>query len=386
LFADVVGHDRIRDVLGRAIKADRLPPSLLLTGPEGIGKKTLALAVARGLLCEKGPGEPCGACTHCRRIARSIDALPDRRSEAEGRTDEPALLNHRLHPDVVLVEAWRTATRAEIKVAQVRDLVGDVVALPFEARARVFVIDDPDRGMSFAEAVVLGESMHGVLAFPGSYAPPKRAGKYKGGGVGPSPCYSFTACVVEVDVDAETGDVKPAEIWIAHDIGRALNPLLVEGQTEGSVYMGLGEALMEEQTFRKGVHKFPSMLDYKSPTTLETPEIHTILVETDDPEGPFGAKEAGQGPLLPVMPAVANAIYDAVGVRIDEVPVTPDKVLAALEKKAKGEIPRVGPESFPMVPYPAATFVLPPWEDGDGDELKGPDGKPMRKARSVATV
>ena len=113
------------------------------------------------------------------------------------------------------------------------------------------------------------------------------------------------------------------EVWIAHDIGRALNPLLVEGQVEGSVYMGIGEALMEEQVFRKGLHKIPSMLEYKSPTTLETPEIHTILVETDDPEGPFGAKEAGQGPLLPVIPAIANAVYDAVGVRIDEVPITP---------------------------------------------------------------
>ena len=87
------------------------------------------------------------------------------------------------------------------------------------------------------------------------------------------------------------------------------------GQVEGSVYMGLGEALMEEQVFRKGLHKIPSMLDYKSPTTLEMPEVDTILVETDDPEGPYGAKEGGQGPLLPVIPAVANAVYDAVGVR-----------------------------------------------------------------------
>src|SRR2546426_7399570 len=82
--------------------------------------------------------------------------------------------------------------------------------------------------------------------------------------------------------------------------------------------MGIGEALMEEQVFRKNLHKQPSMLEYKSPTTLETPEIHTILVETDDPEGPFGAKEAGQGPLLPVIPAIANAIYHAVGVRSEE--------------------------------------------------------------------
>src|SRR5258705_12340004 len=109
---------------------------------------------------------------------------------------------------------------------------------------RVFVQDDPECGVSFPEAVVLAESMWGVLAFPGSYAPPKRAGKYKGGGVGPSPCYSYSACVVELTVDEDTGTVELENVWIGHDIGRALNPLLVEGQVEGSVYMGIGEALM----------------------------------------------------------------------------------------------------------------------------------------------
>jgi 4-hydroxybenzoyl-CoA reductase subunit alpha len=254
--------------------------------------------------------------------------------------------------------AIQAATRLRDRIFEAAAKKLEVAPGQLAARdRRVFVIDDPDKGMSFAEAVVLGESMHGVLAFPGSYAPPKRAGKYKGGGVGPSPCYSFTACVVEVDVDAETGDVKPAEIWIAHDVGRALNPLLVEGQTEGSVYMGLGEALMEEQVFRKGVHKFPSMLEYKSPTTLETPEIHTILVETDDPEGPFGAKEAGQGPLLPVPPAVANAVHDAVGVRIDETPISPDKVLKALELGRQGKAPRVGPDKLPLFKFPEPKAV-----------------------------
>src|SRR6266545_3242601 len=222
---------------------------------------------------------------------------------------------------------------------------------------RVFVDGDPDRGVSFAQAVVLAESQFGVLALPGSYAPPRRAGKYKGGGVGPSPCYSYSACVVEVDVDAETGEVKPTEIWIAHDVGRALNPLLVEGQVEGSVYMGLGEVLMEEQVFRKGVHKFPSMLEYKSPTTLETPEIHTILVESDDPEGPFGAKEAGQGPLLPVPPAVCAAVHDALGVWIDEIPVTPEKVIRALELKRQGKASRVGPEKLPLFTFPVPKAV-----------------------------
>ena len=216
---------------------------------------------------------------------------------------------------------------------------------------KVGVPADWDRAVPFAQAVELGESIHGVLAFPGSYAPPKRAGKYKGGGVGPSPCYSYSACVVELTVDEETGQVDLGNVWIAHDVGRALNPLLVEGQVEGSVYMGIGEALMEEQVFRKNLHKQPSMLEYKSPTTLETPEIHTILVETDDPEGPFGAKEAGQGPLLPVIPAIANAINHALDIRIDEVPITPDKILKALELKRLGKPARVGPVKLPLFTF-----------------------------------
>jgi 4-hydroxybenzoyl-CoA reductase subunit alpha len=216
---------------------------------------------------------------------------------------------------------------------------------------KVGVPDDWDKAVPFARAVELAESLHGVLAFPGSYAPPKRAGKFKGGGVGPSPCYSYSACVVELTVDEQTGQVDLQDVWIAHDTGRALNPLLVEGQVEGSIYMGIGEALMEEQVFRKNLHKHPSMLDYKSPTTLETPEIHTILVETDDPEGPFGAKEAGQGPLLPVIPAIANAIHHAVGIRIDEVPITPDKILKALEEKRLGRPGRVGPVKLPLLTF-----------------------------------
>jgi CO/xanthine dehydrogenase Mo-binding subunit len=241
---------------------------------------------------------------------------------------------------------------------------------------KVGVPDDWDRAVTFAQAVELAEAMHGVLAFPGSYAPPKRAGKYKGGGVGPSPCYSYSACVVELTVDEDTAAIELDDVWIAHDIGRALNPLLVEGQVEGSIYMGIGEALMEAQVFRKSLHKTPSMLDYKSPTTLETPEIHTYLVETDDPEGPFGAKEAGQGPLLPVIPAIANAIYQATGVRVDEVPITPDKILKGLELKRQGKPARIGPETLPLFTFrepvvvdsafgqPAEAIAVRPFADG----------------------
>jgi 4-hydroxybenzoyl-CoA reductase alpha subunit len=243
-----------------------------------------------------------------------------------------------------------TRLREAIFAAVARTLEVEPSALVARDR-KVGVPDDWEKAVPFPDAVALAEAMHGVLAFAGSYAPPRRAGKYKGGGVGPSPCYSYSASVVELSVDEETGEIELHDVWIAHDIGRALNPLLVEGQVEGSVYMGIGEALMEGQVFRKGLHKQPSMLDYKSPTTLETPDIHTILVETVDPEGPFGAKEAGQGPLLPVIPAIANAIYHAIGVRFDEVPISPDMILKGLELKRGGKPARIGPDRIPVFRY-----------------------------------
>jgi 4-hydroxybenzoyl-CoA reductase subunit alpha len=213
---------------------------------------------------------------------------------------------------------------------------------------------------SFEDASVLAEARFGTLTSSGSYKPPKIAGPYKGSGVGPSPAYSYTACVVDLDADARTGLINVNKIWIAHDVGRAINPYLVEGQVEGSVYMGLGEALMEEQAFRKGLHKWPSMLEYKSPTFLDMPELETFIVETVDPEGPYGAKEAGQGPLLPVPPALCSAVHDALGIWIDEIPVTPEKVVEALRRKEKGEPPRFGPTRFPIIPYPPAIKVDPP--------------------------
>ncbi len=239
------------------------------------------------------------------------------------------------------------------------------------AEGRVFDVGDPGKGMSFAEAAVLAESRFGTLGTVGSYTPPPSAGRYRGAGVGPSPAYSYSAAVVEAEVDPETGIVTVPKIWIAHDVGKCINAALVMGQVEGSVYMGLGEAMMEEMAYRTDananvVHKFPSILEYKSPTTREMPEVETYLVEDPDANGPFGAKEVGQGPLLPIPPAVANAVFDAVGVRIDEVPVTPEKVLRALKAKAQGKPARFGPERFPNVPYPAPIHVPTPAEGGDG--------------------
>jgi CO/xanthine dehydrogenase Mo-binding subunit len=271
--------------------------------------------------------------------------------------------------------AVQAAERLRVQIAAVvSETLGTLPDRVVFSQGRVFAADHSGPGMSFVEAVAAAESQLGTLSAVGSYSPPKAPGKYKGAGVGPSPAYSFSSCVVEVEVDERTGWIHVPKIWIAHDIGRALNPTLARGQVIGGVYMGLGEALMEEQSFRRLpeklsgalVHRAPSMLDYKSLTSLDMPDVEVALIEDPDPNCPYGAKEVGQGPLLPVMPALANAIYDAVGVRIDEIPITPDKVLRALESESK----RVGPQSFPSVPYPEPMFVLPPWEGGDGKETK----------------
>jgi 4-hydroxybenzoyl-CoA reductase alpha subunit len=254
--------------------------------------------------------------------------------------------------------------------------VAEKLNVPIEnvsfAERRAFDVENPEVGVSFAEAVVLAESKFGTIGTVGSYSPPRSPGKYKGAGVGPSPAYSYSAAVAEVDVDADTGIVTVERVWIAHDIGKSINPVLVMGQVEGSVYMGLGEILMEEMSYRanrNAVHKFPSMLEYKSPTTMEMCDVRTYLIEDPDPNGPFGAKEVGQGPLLPVPPAVANAVYNAVGVRVDEVPITPEKVLKALRDKDRGRDPRFGPTSVPSVDWPEPLRVLTPAEGGDGREM-----------------
>ncbi|MCL7961917.1 MAG: xanthine dehydrogenase family protein molybdopterin-binding subunit [marine benthic group bacterium] len=192
------------------------------------------------------------------------------------------------------------------------------------------------RRIPIAEAFQLAEAAHGTLGAVGHYDTPKDVhGEYRGGTIGASPAYSFTAHVAEVEVDADTGFVDVKTIWVAHDCGKALNPMLVEGQMEGSAYMGFGEALMEHHAVKRGgpehgLHDAPSLLDYRIPTSRDCPEFVSLVVESNDPEGPYGAKEAGEGPLHPSLPAIANAIYDAVGIRMDRLPFTPDRVWRAL--------------------------------------------------------
>jgi 4-hydroxybenzoyl-CoA reductase subunit alpha len=195
--------------------------------------------------------------------------------------------------------------------------------------------EGPKEWMTFEEAVVAAIDFHGALTGTGSYAPPPeaRGGKHKGGGVGPSPAYSYSAQVAEVSVDEDTGEVTVHKVWAAHDCGRALNPVSVEGQIIGSVWMGMGQALTEEMVWKDGMLMNAGMLEYRSPSSVESPEVEPIIVESIDPEGPFGAKECSEGSLAATIPAISNAIYDAVGVRLHESPFTPERVLAALRAK-----------------------------------------------------
>ncbi|MFO0655373.1 MAG: molybdopterin cofactor-binding domain-containing protein [Polyangia bacterium] len=288
--------------------------------------------------------------------------------------------------------AIAAAERArEIIATPVAEKLGIAAEQLVFSHGRVFDASAPEKGMSFREAVIVAESAQGTIGATGSYKPQKPAALFKGGGVGPSPTYSYSAAVVEVEVDTETGWLHVDKIWIAHDIGRALNPTLARGQVEGSVYMGLGEALMEEQAFRRLppklssalVHRTPSILEYKSITSLEMPDVDIELIEDPDPNGPFGGKEVGQGPLLPIMPAVANAIFDAVGVRIDEVPITPEKILRALKLKAEGKPARIGPKDFPSVPYPEPLQVPTPWQGGDGRATNDVVRDKSKRAKNV---
>jgi len=193
----------------------------------------------------------------------------------------------------------------------------------------------PEASVPYMDALQEALAGKGALATSGSYTAPPMGSSYKGAGAGLSPTYSFTCYICELDTDPETGFVQPIKVWAAHDCGRVLNPIAVEGQIEGSIHMGLGQILCEEMAYDGGNLLNANLLDYRVPTSSQTPEMDVTLVESIDPEGPFGAKECGEGGLAPILPAVANAIYDAVGARVTRLPMTPDVVLAAIERAAR---------------------------------------------------
>jgi len=202
----------------------------------------------------------------------------------------------------------------------------------------VYRASSQDQGMTFDEVVSEALKDTGTITVKGNYntLPESWGGnKYRGAAIGGTMGYSYAAQVVEVTVDEETGEVTVDKVWVAHDCGKALNRLTVEGQIEGSVWMGLGQAMSEETGYYDGLMMANNLLDYRVPTIQDSPPIVTHIVESNDPNGPYGAKEAGEGSLAGFLPAVANAVADAIGVRCLELPLTPDRVLAAIEGKSK---------------------------------------------------
>jgi 4-hydroxybenzoyl-CoA reductase subunit alpha len=195
-----------------------------------------------------------------------------------------------------------------------------------------------DKGLTFNEVVTEALKDTGTITVTGNYStiPQSHGGKkYRGAAIGGTMGYSYSAQVVEVTVDEETGVVTVDKVWVAHDCGKALNRLTVEGQVQGSVWMGMGQAMSEEAAYHDGLMVTANMLDYRVPTIQDSPPIEVGIVESIDPHGPFGAKEAGEGSLAAFLPALTNAIADAAGLRFNNLPVTPDRVFAALEKRAR---------------------------------------------------
>ena len=197
--------------------------------------------------------------------------------------------------------------------------------------------DNPDTEyLTFKEASRIAYLKKGTIVGTGKYKPHFLGGTYKGAAVGTSPAYGCSAQVAEVEVDMETGQITIVKIVDAHDCGKAINTTSVEGQMQGSISMGIGEAMHEEVKFdSKGNVINNDLAEYKMVTALDMPPVDAIVVETNEPNGPFGAKEVGEGAIMPTIPAILNAVYDAIGVRIYELPLTPERVYNAIQEANK---------------------------------------------------
>jgi 4-hydroxybenzoyl-CoA reductase subunit alpha len=189
----------------------------------------------------------------------------------------------------------------------------------------------------FADVVAAALVDEGAITVKGSFTCPPEAqgGKHRGGAVGSTMGFSYAAQVVEVSVDEAIGRITVDKVWVALDCGHAINPLAVEGQIQGSVWMGMGQAMCEETHYLDGLPAHASLLEYRMPTILDSPPIETYIVESHDPFGPFGAKEASEGALAGFAPALVNAIGNAIGLDINELPVTPDRVMEALIQRQR---------------------------------------------------
>jgi len=226
---------------------------------------------------------------------------------------------------------------AELKRVLVEAAATKLDARPedVECLGEVYRAASQDEGLAFDEVVEAALSQTGTLTVKGNYdtIPESHGGKkYRGAAIGGSMAFSYAAQAVEVSVDPDTAEISVLKVWVAHDCGKALNPLAVEGQVQGSVWMGMGQALSEETHYHKGLGITGNMLDYRVPTIVESPPIEVKIIESNDPHGPFGAKEAGEGSLAGFLPALASAVADAIGVRPVDLPMTPDRLLRLMEK------------------------------------------------------
>jgi len=225
----------------------------------------------------------------------------------------------------ILVEA--AARRLEVSPADI------------ECLGETYRVAGTDRTLAYTSVVAAALEASGTIGTKGTYSTPPetQGGKFRGAAVGSSAAFSYGAQVAEVSVDEETGMIRVEKVWVAHDCGFAINPLAVEGQVQGSVWMGMGQALCEETQYHEGRALRANLLDYRVPTIVESPPIEVHIVESRDPGGPFGAKEAGEGSLAGFLAALTNAVHDAVGLRLSELPASPDRVLEALQAKRRSE-------------------------------------------------
>ncbi len=204
----------------------------------------------------------------------------------------------------------------------------------------VYVKQEPAVNITFAEAARAYFVNHGVLTGTGYYHPGKLGGKHKGAAVGTSPAYSSATQVCEVEVDLETGLTKLQGTWDVHDSGFVVNPQLLHGQVHGAFSMGIGETIWEKVVFdEKGKLLNGNFAEYRLPTALDMPHVESLVLDTFEPNGPWGVKEVGEGATTPTLGCVANAVYDAIGVRIAELPLTPEKIWRGLKdaREAKGK-------------------------------------------------
>jgi xanthine dehydrogenase molybdenum-binding subunit len=231
--------------------------------------------------------------------------------------------------------AWLAAQKVK---SQILDRAAEMLGASadvLEMRDRMIRVKNDPKSIAYDKVIRAMHYREGgvVVTADGWYDPPTQLVDKKTWKGNISAAYGFGAQAAEVEVDMETGKIRVLKIVAAHDVGKAINPMAVEGQIEGGVTMGMGYALTEELQVQDGRILNPTLLDYRVPTALDMPKIESVIVETDDPEGPFGAKGVGEQPTNPTAAAIANAVYDAIGVRITELPMTGERVLKALKEK-----------------------------------------------------